>query len=160
MTTVPRSMQTWATLHRAHARVLTELSRRMERERDVSVLEHGSLYELNSSPGRRLRMAELAERLGLSPSATTRLVDRLEERGWVRREMPRHNRRIVEVVITMDGRRAYVRNNRSFTAAVEATLGGRFSQAEAATLVGLLGRVCDPPESAIVPGDARPRPVR
>ena len=92
----------------------------METERDVSVLEHGSLYELNSSPDRRLRMAELAERLGLSSSATTRLVDRLEARGWVRRESPRDNRRIINVLITTDGRRAYVRNNRPFNAAVTA----------------------------------------
>ncbi len=135
-------METWATLHRAHARVMAELSRRLERERGVSVLEHGSLYELNSAPGRHLRMADLAERLGLSPSATTRLADRLEERGWVRRESPPGNRRTINVVITMDGRRAYVRNNRAFSAAVERALSARLSDDEMATLVALLGRLC------------------
>ena len=139
----PRTMETWATLHRAHARVMAELSRRMERQRGVSVLEHGSLYELNSAAGRSLRMAALAERLGLSPSATTRLVDRLEERGWVHRQSPRENRRAINVIITTGGRRAYVRNNRPFTAVVEQALGARLSEAEMATLVGLLGRLCD-----------------
>ncbi len=142
MTDAPRTMETWATLHRAHARVLGELSRRMEAERDVSVLEHGSLYELNSAVGRRLRMADLAERLGLSPSATTRLVDRLEERGWVRRESPRENRRTINVLITADGRRAYVRNNRPFTAVVKQAVTARMSDDEMTQLIGLLGRLC------------------
>jgi len=136
-----RTMETWATLHRAHVRVLSELSHRMEAERDVSVLEHGSLYELNSAQGRHLRMAALAERLGLSPSATTRLVDRLEKRGWVRRDLPRENRRITNVLITIDGTRAYVRNNRPFTAAVEQTVSTRLSNDEQATLIALLGRL-------------------
>ncbi len=144
MSHAPRAMETWATLHRAHARVMAELSRRMEAERGVSVLEHGSLYELNSAHGRSLRMAELAERLGLSPSATTRLVDRLEERGWVRRESPRENRRTINVVLTTGGRRAYLRNNRPFTAAVEKGLSARLSDVEMETLVQLLGRLCQP----------------
>lgn len=141
MSNPPRSMETWATLHRAHARVLGELSRRLEAERDVSVLEHGSLYELNSAPDRQLRMAVLAERLGMSPSATTRLVDRLVERGWVRRDTPPRNRRIINVVITPDGRRAYVRNNRPFTVAVEQAVRARLTDDEMATLISLLVRL-------------------
>lgn len=144
----PSTMETWATLHRAHARLLGVLSRRMETERDVSVLEHGSLYELSSAPRRQLRMAELAERLGLSPSATTRLVDRLEERGWVRRDVPRDNRRAIDVVITIDGRRAYVRNNRPFTAAVDEALRAQLTDNEMTALVDLLGRLSEVPAVA------------
>ncbi len=155
MTDAPRTMETWATLHRAHARVMSELSRRMEAERDVSVLEHGSLYELNSSPDRRLRMAELAERLGLSPSATTRLVDRLEERGWLRRELPRENRRTINVSITAHGRRAYVRNNRPFTAAVEQALTARLTDDEMSQLVSLLGRLCPATVPATIVAERR-----
>jgi len=141
MTDAARTMETWATLHRAHARVLNDLSRRMEAERDVSVLEHGCLYELNSTPGRQLRMATVAERLGMSPSAATRLVDRLEERGWIRRASPPENRRTVNVAITADGRRAYVRNNRPFTVAVEDAIGARLTAQEMVRLISLLGRL-------------------
>jgi DNA-binding MarR family transcriptional regulator len=113
----------------------------MESECGVSVLEHGSLYELSNAPERRLPMAELADRLGLSPSATTRLVDRLEERAWVRRESPRENRRTVNVIITADGRRAYVRNNRLFTATVEEAVAAHLSEDEMSTLISLLRRL-------------------
>ena len=142
MADAPRTMETWATLHRAHAQVMAALGRRLESERGVSVLEHGSLFELNSAPRRRLRMAQLAERLGLTPSATTRLVDRLEERGWVRRESPPENRRTIDVLITTEGRRAYVCNNRPFTAAVDAAMTARMSGEEMTLLIGLLGRLC------------------
>ena len=143
MSNAPLTMITWVTLHRAHARVRGYLTRRMEAECGVSVLEHGSLYELSSAPDRRLPMAELADRLGLSPSATTRLVDRLEERTWVRRESPRENRRTVNVIITPDGRRAYVRNNRLFTATVQEAVAAHLDAEEMSTLISLLRRLSE-----------------
>jgi DNA-binding MarR family transcriptional regulator len=135
---VALSMQVWATLHRADARLSLELSRRMERERDVSLAEHGSLFELNSAPGRRLRLQDLAERLGVSPSSVTRLADRLEERGWIRREVPPDNRRTIHAVITLAGRRAYVRNNRAFARAIEASLSARLTDVQMVQLTSLL----------------------
>ncbi len=69
------------------------------------------------------------------------MVDRLKERGWVRRESPRGNRRTINVIITLDGRRAYVRNNRTFTVAVEQAVSARLSDDEQATLTSLLGRL-------------------
>ncbi len=86
-------------------------------------------------------MAELADRLGPSPSATTRLVDRLEERGWVRCESARQDQRTIDVLLTTDGRRSYVRNNRPFTAAVEEAVTARMSDEEMTQLIGLLGRL-------------------
>lgn len=138
MPDAPRSMQTWAALQRAHAAVLLELDRCMERELDVSVLEHGCLYELSIAPNRQLRMADLAERLGISPSATTRLVDRLELRGWVAREIPAGNRRTIEVRVTTNGRRTFIHDNRRFGVAVEAAIGSRLTDAQMADLARLL----------------------
>lgn len=136
------AMEAWVTLHRAHSSTLLELSRRMEAERGVSVLEHGALYEVLTAAGRQLRMGELAQRLGATPSATTRLVDRLVARGWLRREAPPDNRRTILVTITGDGRRAYVRNNPPFMAAVEDALADRLHEAEMTQLVELLKKLC------------------
>ncbi len=149
MSDPPAVLVIWATLHRTHARVLGELTHRMEATCGVSVLAHGSLYQLNAAPGRVLRMARLADLLGLSPSATTRLVDRLEECGWVRREVPPGDRRAINVQITSEGRLTFVRNNRLFLAAVEQTLGGQLSGDELAQLRSLLDRLgtaenCEP----------------
>jgi DNA-binding MarR family transcriptional regulator len=135
------AMRTWATLHRAHARLSLELTRRMETELGVSLTEHGSLFELSSAPGHRLRLQELGDRLGISPSSVTRVVDRLEERDWVRREMPAENRRTIYAVASPAGRRAYVRNNRTFADRIEESIGARLTDGQMTELTGLLERL-------------------
>jgi DNA-binding MarR family transcriptional regulator len=56
--------------------------------------------------------ASVAERLGLSPSRTTRVVDALVERGLVTRE-PGPDRRTLSVVPTTAGRAAQLRIRRA-----------------------------------------------
>jgi DNA-binding MarR family transcriptional regulator len=46
----------------------------------------------------------LAETVGLSAASATRLLDRLEERGLVRRQRDRDDRRCVEIQLTAQGR--------------------------------------------------------
>ena len=96
MSNAPITMITWVTLHRAHARVRGYLTRRMETECGVSVLEHGSLYELSNAPERRLPMAELADRLS----------DRLETR--VKVDLGRSKGRITVEFASMDDLRRIV----------------------------------------------------
>ena len=47
------------------------------------------LIRLARSPGQQLRMTDLATQTALSTSGITRVVDRLEKRGLVRRESAR-----------------------------------------------------------------------
>ena len=52
----------------------------------------------------KLRMLDLSDLLSVSPSGVTRLVERLVKRGWVTREQPPDNRRLVYAVLTKEGR--------------------------------------------------------
>lgn len=61
------------------------------------------LLRLARSPNHRLRMAELARQVGLSTSGLTRLVDRVEEAGYVRREACPTDRRGAHAVLTTEG---------------------------------------------------------
>src|SRR5437879_8338444 len=83
----------WSTFLRAHARVTRELERELEAEQDLSLADYDLLYELAVADGRRLRMSELADRLALSRSGATRLVDRLEAAGLVDRQTCATDRR-------------------------------------------------------------------
>jgi len=83
----------WSTFLRAHARVTRELERDLEAEQDLSLADYDLLYELAVADGRRLRMSELADRLALSRSGATRLVDRLEAAGLVDRQTCATDRR-------------------------------------------------------------------
>lgn len=65
--------------------------------------EFGALLRLARSPGERLRMTDLAAQVGLSNSGITRLVDRLERAGHLRREVCPDDRRGSFAVLTDKG---------------------------------------------------------
>ncbi len=65
------------------------------------------LAQLYDASGRGLRMQELEERSLFTRSGLTRLVDRIEAAGLVRREPVPGDRRGVRVVLTPEGRRRH-----------------------------------------------------
>jgi len=75
----------WGAFLRAHSRITRELERELQDEQDLALADYDVLYQLAVADERRLRMSELAERLLLSRSGATRLVDRLESAGYVAR---------------------------------------------------------------------------
>ncbi len=75
----------WSAFLRAHARVIRELERELNAEQDLALTDYDVLVQLSAADQRRLRMSELADRLLLSRSGATRLVDRLVADGLVGR---------------------------------------------------------------------------
>jgi DNA-binding MarR family transcriptional regulator len=65
------------------------------------------LAQLYDAPGQRLRMQELEQRSLFTRSGLTRLVDRIEAAGLVRREAVPGDRRGVLVALTDEGRRRH-----------------------------------------------------
>jgi DNA-binding MarR family transcriptional regulator len=50
-----------------------------------------------------LSVGELAKRMGLTSSRLTRIIDGLVEKDIVRRDLSKHDRRVMEVIITIEG---------------------------------------------------------
>jgi DNA-binding MarR family transcriptional regulator len=69
----------------AHARVTQQLDAQMQSEHGLSASAYEVLMFLDDAPGHRLRMSDIADRVLLSRSGCTRLVDRLVELGYVTR---------------------------------------------------------------------------
>ena len=78
-------LATWAAFLRAHARVVRELERELQAEQRMALTDYDVLVQLAAADDRRLRMSDLADRLLLSRSGVTRLVDRLVAEGLVER---------------------------------------------------------------------------
>jgi DNA-binding MarR family transcriptional regulator len=76
----------WRTYLRTHNDVLRRLERDLADEAELPLAWYDVLLQLAEAPQRRLRMAELADRVLLSRSGLTRLVDRLQAEGLVCRE--------------------------------------------------------------------------
>lgn len=60
---------------------------------ELSMREYDVLFTLSSADHGRLRLGDLNERILLAQPSLSRLVDRLEQRGLVRREVPADDRR-------------------------------------------------------------------
>jgi DNA-binding MarR family transcriptional regulator len=63
------------------------LDRELTRETGISHAYYEILVQLSETEGRALRMSELADRCLSSRSRLSHAVSRLEERGWVRRQV-------------------------------------------------------------------------
>jgi DNA-binding MarR family transcriptional regulator len=93
----------WGAFLRAHARVTRQLEQELQSEQELSLADYDVLYQLAAAEGRRLRMSELADRLILSRSGATRLVDRLAGAGLVGRASCATDRRGLWAFLTDAG---------------------------------------------------------
>jgi DNA-binding MarR family transcriptional regulator len=96
-------VQVWRSFLRAHATTVRELERELAAEAGMPLGWYDVLLQLVEAPDRRLRMAELADRVLLSRSGLTRLVDRLQAEGLVRREPSKDDARGTYTVLTDAG---------------------------------------------------------
>jgi DNA-binding MarR family transcriptional regulator len=94
---------TWRLFLTVHARLERLLDEDLRSEHDLSLAEYDALLQLAESPTRRLRMHEIADRVVLSRSGVTRLIDRLVRDGWVERSHCATDARGAEAVLTASG---------------------------------------------------------
>lgn len=99
----PQELAVWRRFLRAHALILRRLEADLEREHGLPLASYDVLVQLVEAPGHRLRMTELAERVLLSRSGLSRLVDRLEREGLVAREACDSDARGLFAVLTDRG---------------------------------------------------------
>ncbi|MBF6606230.1 MAG: MarR family transcriptional regulator [Chloroflexi bacterium] len=93
----------WRTFLQAHALISRRLDDELRAEQSMSLAEYDALIQLAIAPDRRLRMNQLADRVLLSRSGVTRLVDRLVADGLVARTQCSTDARGAEAVITSAG---------------------------------------------------------
>jgi DNA-binding MarR family transcriptional regulator len=96
-------LATWRDFLIAHARLIRLLDEDLRAEHDMSLAEYDALLQLAEANGRRLRMHQLAERVLLSRSGVTRLIDRLVADGSVERSHCSTDARGAEAVLTDAG---------------------------------------------------------
>ena len=96
-------VEAWRGILFAHARVLRGLEADLLEQHDLPVTWFDVMGRLRQASGQRLRMHELEERSVFTRSGLTRLVDRIEEAGFVSRERTLEDRRGVYVAITQAG---------------------------------------------------------
>jgi DNA-binding MarR family transcriptional regulator len=79
------------------------LDRELQHDTGISHAYYEILVQLSETPGRMLRMSDLAERCLSSRSRLSHAVSRLEERGWIRRQVCEEDGRGQLAVLTDEG---------------------------------------------------------
>ena len=96
-------IEPWRAFLQAHARLTRRLDEELRAEHDLSLAEYDALLTIADAPDRRIRMRQLADRVILSKSGVTRLIDRLVLDGLVQRDACLSDARGAEAVLTTAG---------------------------------------------------------
>jgi DNA-binding MarR family transcriptional regulator len=99
----------WRGMLRVHAALVRELDAELYAAHELPLSSYDVLIYLQAAPGKRLRMAELADSVLLSRSGVTRLVDRLERDGLIVRDTCTSDGRGCFAVLTEDGEEVLAR---------------------------------------------------
>lgn len=126
----------------AHRRLVDAVDARLA-TRDLPLMQYDVLVQLSEAEDHRLRMQELAERVLLSKSGLTRLVDRMEAAGRVTREIATSDARGVFAVLTDSGLAALEAAVPAHRQDVVDLFASAMTEDEADHLAVVLGRVRD-----------------
>lgn len=128
----------WRSLMEVHQEVLAQIEIELEREHGLSGKEFDTLINI---PTAGVRFRNLRERVILSQSALSRLVDRLETKGLVDRTPSEDDSRGIEIELTNAGRELARSAARTNAAVVERCFADRLSTEELETLSGIFTRL-------------------
>jgi DNA-binding MarR family transcriptional regulator len=143
MASTPAVLMIWRNLHLADAMICERLNAALTAGVGCSLLEHDLLAWVAAARSQRLRMAELAGLLQVTPGGLTRIIDRTVERGWIERDRPAANRREVHAVLTDAGREILRAARPRYLAVLQETIAGQLGDADLAALLTLSQRLLE-----------------
>ncbi len=140
----------WAGLLHAHARLVSSMNAALVAEDLLDMSSYDVLVTLKRAPDHQLRLSELADRVVLSRSGLTRLVDRLEQQGYLKRAIDKADRRGQFAVLKYAGDVALFRTWTVYSKLIQEQFGSQISDSEARVLRDVFHRLAPPLESTPV----------
>ena len=125
----------------AHGSLVRSIEARLSAEHGLSANDFETLLHLSHAEDGSMRRIDLAERLRLTPSGVTRLLDGLEASGLTDRGGCPTDARVTYAVLTEKGRETLARAACTHASTCEEQIGTHFSPDELDDLAGLLGRL-------------------
>jgi DNA-binding MarR family transcriptional regulator len=137
----PAQMAAWRAFLEAHAHTTELLARELKDSQGIALTWYDVLVQLHEADDHRLRMQELAERVLLSKSGLTRLIDRMERHRLVNRSACPSDRRGTFAELTPEGIAMLRRAAPTHLRGVREHFAELLDDDEAAILADLLGRI-------------------
>jgi DNA-binding MarR family transcriptional regulator len=131
----------FARLLRAHATLRRELEAQLTAEHGLTINDFETLLHLSREPDRQLRRVDLADRLALTPSGVTRLLDGLVAAGHVDKGACSSDARVSYAVLTEEGLELLEAAARTNDRTCQGLIGEHLTPGELDQLSALLGRL-------------------
>jgi DNA-binding MarR family transcriptional regulator len=96
-------LSAWRAVLNAHASIVARIESDLASAGLPPLAWYDVLWAIRRAPGRRIRMSDLASSLTISRGGLTKLADRLEDAGTLRRERVDDDGRGLYAVLTDDG---------------------------------------------------------
>jgi DNA-binding MarR family transcriptional regulator len=148
MTENPIHLEAWRLFITTHAALIDTIDRKLTTAGKIPLQWYDVLIELYEAPERKLRMRELADKVVLSKSGLTRLVDRLEEAGYLKRDLDPNDRRSFFASITPEGIDALRDAWAIYSKGIEQYFGQHLSEEEAQLLAKLFMKMLNSTRSS------------
>jgi DNA-binding MarR family transcriptional regulator len=121
--------------------VVPLLDQTLQAEVGMPLSWYDVLLELNAAPERRLRMTDLGERVVLSRTRVSRLVDEIATAGLVVREQNPQDGRSAYATLTAEGLKRYRKAAPTYLAAIEQHFSSRLDDDQLRTISKALQQV-------------------
>jgi DNA-binding MarR family transcriptional regulator len=131
----------WTRLLRAYMATRQVLEADLQQSHGLTIKDYEALLVLSHAEGSRMKRIDLARSLMLSPSGITRLLQGLEEAGFVARAACKTDLRITYAELTPAGREKLHAAAEGHDAAVRALFGEHFADDEVAAVAEILGKL-------------------
>jgi DNA-binding MarR family transcriptional regulator len=139
--TQPQQLEAWVSFLRSHAAITRELSAQLQRDHGLTLNDYEVLLHLAHADGGRLRRVDLAERVLLTASGITRLLEGLESSGFVSKETCSSDARVSYAKLTDAGAAKLKQASVTHLRGIDELFVARYSGSELATLGELLARL-------------------
>jgi DNA-binding MarR family transcriptional regulator len=130
----------WLALVRTHARLWDQVEAQMRRDSGLTMPRYDVLMQLDMAGG-RLGLSELASTIVLSPSGLSKLLDRMEASGLIRREPDQRDARSTFAKITPRGRSLVRKTRQSHHAWLQQVFGDALDDNDVAELTRIMDRI-------------------
>jgi DNA-binding MarR family transcriptional regulator len=131
----------WRGLLRTHSALTKALDAELVRVHGLPLSSYEVLLFLADSPDGQMRMSELADGVLLSRSGLTRLVDRMQREGLLRRERCEDDARGWFAAITPKGRELFTRARKTHLDGVRERFLSHFTREELRSLAAFWERI-------------------
>jgi DNA-binding MarR family transcriptional regulator len=133
-------------LSRVRVEILSVLDRELAADKRLAPLEMSAAQYIViaslAGPQEPKSAADLCKGLSYDAGAMTRMLDRLEAKGLIRRTRSAHDRRLLQLELTEEGRSAFPRMREIAMGVMNGVLHG-FTKSEARQLESLLSRMLE-----------------